>query len=391
MFSSRVPNPFAPNALSELRRRLEREGVAVSDLTQSNPTRVGLSYPAELLAPLADARALRYTPEPFGLPDARAAVAGDYVRRRTPVDADRIVLTASTSEAYALLFKLLCDPDDEVLIPQPSYPLFELLTQLEAVRAVPYRLEYHGAWSIDRSSLEQARTARTRAVLVVAPNNPTGSFMRCDDRDWLAGFCAQHGIAIISDEVFADYPLALRADSCVMTGETRALTFSLGGLSKSAGLPQVKLGWIGVSGPDGLVADSLARLELICDTYLSVSTPVQIAAPALIQSGASARAAILARVTRNLSSLRSRVTAFPAVTLFEPEGGWTAVLQVPATRTEEEWTLALLQDAHVFVHPGYFFDFPREAFLMVSLLPPPDMFDAAIDAVLVTVSEGRAS
>jgi aspartate/methionine/tyrosine aminotransferase len=382
MFSSRLPGALTTNAFSRAVDGLRTQGAALLDLTATNPTDVGLTDPADLLRPLADAAGARYVPAPLGLPGARAAVAADYARRGLDAPVDRIVLTASTSEAYALLFKLLCDPGDAVLVPQPSYPLFDLLTRLEGVAARPYRLEYHGTWSMDRASIEQAVTERTRALLVVTPNNPTGSMLRAGDRDWLERFCADHQLAVISDEVFADYPLSPRADACTLAGSREGLTFSLGGLSKSAGLPQVKLGWMLVGGPAPLARPALDRLELICDTYLSVSTPVQLAAPQLIAAGRAVRSAIGERLLTNLSALRRRVADHPSISLLEPEGGWSAVLQVPATTSEEALVLRLLEDAHVLVHPGYFFDFPREAFLVLSLLPEPGQFAAALDRLL---------
>jgi aspartate/methionine/tyrosine aminotransferase len=331
---------------------------------------------------LADPGGVRYAPRPFGLDSARAAVAAEYARVGTPVASDRIVLTASTSEAYALLFKLLCNPGDHVLVPQPSYPLFDLLTRLEGVGVRPYRLDYHGAWSIDRSSLETALTARTRAILVVSPNNPTGSLLRATDRDWLVDLCADRELALIADEVFGDYPLSPRRDAARALCGSPALTFALGGLSKSAGLPQLKLGWIAVDGPDRRVREALQRLEIICDTYLSVSTPVQIAAPRLIEAGRSIRAAIAGRLDRNLQYLRAAVERHAAVSLLEPEGGWSAVVRVPATDSEESQVLRLLEQARVLVHPGYFFDFSAEAFLVVSLLPATATFAEAIDRLL---------
>jgi aspartate/methionine/tyrosine aminotransferase len=300
-----------------------------------------------------------------------------------------VVLTASTSEAYAILFKLLCDAGEQVLVPQPGYPLFDLLTRLEGVVSRPYRLEYHGAWSIDRTSVERALDPPVRAILVVSPNNPTGSMLRAADRDWLAGLAADRGVALISDEVFGDYRLAPRADASTLLGESRALTFALGGLSKSAGLPQVKLGWFVVSGPDALVSDALHRLEVIGDTYLSVSTPVQIAAPALIRSGSAIRHDIAARLTQNLTALRAAVASHPSIRLLEPEGGWSAVLRVPATRSEEALVLRLLNEAHVRVHPGYFFDFADEAFVVLSLLTPRDAFDDGVRRLL-PVAAGSA-
>lgn len=391
MFSSRLPDSLAPNAVSLANARLRAAGAPLVDLTESNPTAVGIPYPPDVLTGLADPRGARYAPEPLGLPAAREAVARECTRPGgAPVDPGRVILTASTSEAYSILFKLLCDPADEVLVPQPSYPLFDLLTSLEAVIPRTYRLEYHGAWSIDRASVEHAIGPRTRAVLVVSPNNPTGSMLRAADREWLGDLCGSRGIAIVSDEVFADYPLAPRADASSFTGDPRALTFVLGGLSKSVGLPQVKLGWMAVSGPEPVVHDALHRLEIICDTMLSVSTPVQWAAPGLLERGHPIRSAIRDRLSANLRTLRSAVAAHPSVSLLEPEGGWSAVLRVPATISEESLVLRILEHAHAIVHPGYFFDFPHEAFMVVSLLPDPARFEAAIRRVLSVSASGHA-
>jgi aspartate/methionine/tyrosine aminotransferase len=391
MFSSRLPATLAQNAFSRAVEALRQSGVPLLDLTETNPTTAGVAYPADVLAPLADPRGGRYAPDPRGLIDARVAITASYARDLSvSLSADRIVLTASTSEAYALIFKLLCDPGQAVLVPRPSYPLFDLLTGLEGVEARPYALEYHGGWSIDRSSVDAGLASDARAVLIVSPNNPTGSMLRADDREWLVTLCAKRGVAIISDEVFAGYPLAPRGDACSLAGEKRALTFVLGGLSKSAGLPQVKLGWMLVDGPDALVAETLERLDLITDTYLSVSTPVQLAAGRLIESGRSIRAAILARARANLDALRAAVRAHPSVTLREPEGGWSAVLEVPATMGDEALVLKLVETTHVIVHPGYFFDFAGGAFLVVSLLPQPDVFRTAVERILPIASGGGA-
>jgi aspartate/methionine/tyrosine aminotransferase len=351
-------------------------------LTQTNPTAVGISYPDDVLSSLADPAAGRYEPFPLGLPAAREAVAADASTPGVSILPSQVVLTASTSEAYAILFKLLANPGDDVLVPQPGYPLFEMLTRLEGIDPVPYRLEHHGAWSIDRASLERAVHARTRAVLVVSPNNPTGSMMRAADLEWLTELCARAGLAIIGDEVFADYPLMLRRDVRRIAGDARALTFSLGGLSKSAGLPQVKLGWIVVSGPDDLVRAAIERLEVICDTYLSVSTPVQVAAARLIEAGKAIHGAICTRIAVNLRALHARLRPFSSVTLLEPEAGWSAVMRVPRTVSEEELVLRLVEEAGVIVHPGFFFDFAGEAFVVVSLLPRPEEFNDAIDRLL---------
>jgi aspartate/methionine/tyrosine aminotransferase len=419
MFSSRLPARLTPNAVSVDLARLRAAGVPLVDLTETNPTAAGLAYPPDLLAPLADARSLRYRPAPFGDAEARGAVAASYgkpraalslglkaqgsVRQRhvrgsaTPwspgpsgpgeLSPDRVILTSSTSEAYSMLFKLLCDPGDAVLVPRPSYPLFDLLGALDAVRLVPYRLDADAAWAIDRADLERRLTPDTRAILVVSPNNPTGSCVRADDRDWLVQLARERRMAIIADEVFADYPLCPRPDASSFAGVDSALTFTLGGLSKSVGLPQVKLAWIVVSGPDDDVAAALARLEIIADTYLSVSTPVQVAAPRLIAAGRVVGDAIRARITRNFAHLAEAIGTRPETTLLTPEGGWSAVLRVPAIASEETIVRQLVVDGHVIVHPGYFFDFDREAYLVVSLLPQPDVFDDGIARVLAGVGK----
>jgi alanine-synthesizing transaminase len=382
MISRRLPTDLSPNATARMVSDLRARGAALIDLTESNPTRVGLEYPRQLLDSLADARALSYEPHPLGLLEAREAVAQQLATRRINVSPARIALTASTSEAYAFLFKLLCNPDDEVLVPQPSYPLFEHLTALECVRAVPYALEYHGTWRIDFDSMRAALTRRTRAVLVVSPNNPTGSFLHADDLVQLSELCASHGMALIGDEVFADYPLDDVPWACPVLSRTDAVTCSLGGLSKSVGLPQLKLGWIAFDGPSALVEPVLSAYEVVADAYLSVSTPVQVAAPMLLREGANVRAQIHTRVAANLSRLRDLAAEFPAARVLTCEGGWSAVLQVPAVESEETLVLRLLSEDHVLVHPGYFFDFPREAFLVVSLLVEPGLFEQGVTRLL---------
>lgn len=387
MFSSRVPADLTENRLSQARTSLAARGVPVLDLTETNPTKVGIEPPPDLLQPLADSASLVYAPEPLGLASARLAVSRDFARRGLDVPIERVVLTASTSEAYSLLFKLLCNPGDEVLVPQPSYPLFDHLTRLDAVGARPYRLEYHGAWTLDEDSVERAVSPKTRAILAVSPNNPTGSFLSRDEIRVFNEVAAAHGLALIGDEVFSDYSFdEKRGRPASMLDSPEALTFGLGGLSKSAGLPQLKLGWMGIGGPPHLVAAARARLELICDTYLSVSTPVQQAASALIAAGAAIRPKILDRVRANHRELARQAASHPACTLVPAEGGWSAVLQVPATRSEEDIVLTLLSEDHVWIHPGYFFDFPREAFVVVSLLPEPGIFSEAMRRVLARVT-----
>jgi len=384
VFSSRIPANLAANRLSAAIAERRAQRLPIVDLTLSNPTRAGFEYPADLLRPLAASRALAYEPEPFGLRDAREAVARDYERQHRSVPPDRIVLTASTSDAYSQLFKLLADAGDEVLVPRPSYPLFDHLSRLDLVETRPYDLDLHARWSIDFASLERALTPLTRAVLIVSPNNPTGSFLTPAELDRLAALCAPRGIAIVADEVFADYELEPGAGAAAgcPTLRTDVLTFSLGGLSKSAGLPQVKLGWMAVAGPDALVDAALARLELVCDTYLAVSTPVQVAAADLLERGAAVRAQIAARVAANYRQLTTLLPHAPACGVVPGSGGWYGVMHVPSLEPEEDLAVRLLTTEGVLVHPGYFFDFPRESFLVVSLLPPEALFGDALARVL---------
>jgi aspartate/methionine/tyrosine aminotransferase len=378
--------------LHQALERLRAAGEPLIDLTLSNPTTAGIDYPADLLADLGSSDGLRYEPSPLGLVRAREAVS--HVIGAPP---GRIVLTASTSDAYSILFKLLCDPGDDVLVPRPSYPLFELLAPLDGIRAAPYALDPDGGWAVDLASVGAAVTPRTRAILVVNPNNPTGSYLRRNDLEALAAFSAERGIAVVGDEVFFEFPFG--ANGAVPSGAVRvveqqaALGFSLGGLSKSAGLPQLKLGWMAISGPERLVSEALERLEIICDTYLPVATPVQLAAPALLNAGRTIRGRIRDRLRRNHEQLIADVSRHPSVRVLPVEGGWYAILQVPAVRSEEELTLDLLERDRVVVHPGYFFDFPREAFLVVSLLPPADAFAEGVKRVVsrATTDAGDAA
>jgi hypothetical protein len=385
MFSTRLPPHGDVNRLSRILAALRTARVAIVDLTASNPTDAGIAYPDGLLAVLSDARGLRYAPEPLGLPSARAAVAADQARRGAEIDPADVVLTSSSSEAYSWLFKLLCSPGEGVLVPRPSYPLFEHLTRLEGIQAAPYALEYHGRWSIDFESLAVA-PPDVRAVLVVSPNNPTGSYITPAELQRLTDLCRDRGWALVADEVFADYALDAASPVTDLAWRSGVLAFTLAGLSKSVGLPQLKLGWIVVGGPRAARDEALAALELIADTYLSVGTPVQLALPDLLRAGAAVRAAIQERTSRNLRAARSIAAGHPACDLLRVEGGWSAVIRVPATRGEERLVLDLLENEHILVHPGFFFDFPREAYVVISLLPPEDVFADAVARVLRFVS-----
>ncbi len=379
MFSSRLRWNLQPNPLARLIAEKRAGGARILDLTESNPTRAGFEYPAhEILTSLASTDSLDYDPNPAGAFRARESVARYYGDTGQETCATRVLLTASTSEAYGFLFKLLADPGDEVLVPRPSYPLFEFLAELESIRVVQYPLVYDHGWMIDFPALEHSIGPRTRAIVIVNPNNPTGSFLKRHELQQLANY----KLPILSDEVFADFPFAPDPRRVTtLTDQHDVLAFSLSGLSKVAGLPQVKLGWIVASGPEAERAEAYARLELIADTYLSVGTPVQCAAAALIDSRASIQNQIRQRTAANLATLRDRTKSTP-FGLLDVEGGWYAVVQAPRIRSEEEWAIELLRRENVLVQPGFFYDFESEAFLVLSLLTPEPIFSEGLRRLL---------
>jgi hypothetical protein len=356
-FSGRLPHDLRPNALSELLVEKRRAGVRILDLTESNPTHAGIEYPAGFLASLTSEAALRYEPEPFGLPAARETIAHEY---GAPVDG--VVMTASTSEAYSWLFKLLCDPGDEVLVPRPSYPLFDYLAALESVNVRHYGVFCDHGWFIDLHTMERAINERTRAIVLVNPNNPTGHFLRRHELKQLTAF----GLPIISDEVFRDYQLNPAPDSVrTLQGCEDVLVFVLNGLSKTAGLPQMKLAWIVANGPASLIRDALDRLEIIADTYLSVGTPVQCALPELLDLRRPVQDRIMKRLRENFAVVRGAA--------LEVEAGWSAIVPM-----EEGAELRLLRDHDVLVQPGYFYDFENPKYMVLSLLTAPDVFKKGV-------------
>lgn len=378
------------NPLAARREELMRAGAPVIDLTESNPTRCGFAYPErEILSALATTASLTYNPDPRGSLPARQAVASYYAdRSHAGIPPERIVLCASTSEAYSWLMKLLCDPGDSILIPAPSYPLFEFLAKAEDVRLDRYELEYDGRWGLDLASLERRCGSRTRAVVVVQPNNPTGSFLSGEELVALGAFCRSRGLALIADEVFADYPFegtpGSRPSVLCLEGP---VTFTLGGLSKAVGLPQLKLSWIIVGGheppapaPRDLPADAgdrranpvdeaVSRLEVLGDTFLSVNTPIQHAAARILEVGSIVQKEIRERVRENRANLLSVHRRTSAWECLAGEGGWFAVLRAPHVVTDEELALTLLEQDRVYVHPGHFFDFATDGYLVISLLP----------------------
>jgi alanine-synthesizing transaminase len=380
MFASRtnwrlMPNRFA-TALEEHRRR----GKPLIDLTNSNPTTCGFSYPEErFFAALNNRRALQYEPESQGLRPAREAIA-DYYRGRTgffgdgpAVEPARIVITSGTSEAYSFIFRLLCEPGDEVLVPAPSYPLFEYLADLADVRPVSYPLVYDDGWLIDFGRLSAALTTHSKAVMLVHPNNPTGSFIKKEEAQRLGEICARRELAIIADEVFLDYVDTAKAPSSFAFGSP-ALTFTLSGLSKISLLPQMKLAWIVASGPASAVEQAMQRLEVIGDTYLSPSTPGQLALSEMLSMREEMQAQMRQRLCANLGFLDSLLEKRGAVERMKREAGWYAVLRVPATAPDEDLAVKLLKSSGVLAHPGHFFDFPQDGFLVISLILPEAEF-----------------
>ncbi len=384
MFASRTNWPLETNRLTRALDEHRKSGKELFDLTASNPTTCGLAYPEkEILAALADPRALIYSPESKGLREAREAVADYYEGRAgfsaapfaSPphVNPERILLAAGTSEAYTHIFHLLCEASDEVLIPAPSYPLFEFLADLADIRLVPYPLLYDHGWQIDFSSLRAALTARSRAVLVVHPNNPTGSFVKPHEAAELAEICSVRGMAIVADEVFLDYTSSATAAQTFAFHDA-ALTFTLSGLSKISLLPQMKLAWTIVSGPRAAAQTAVDRLEIIADTFLSPSIPVQLALPKFLSLRHTLQGQLRQRISANLYALDGLLRQAKSITRLEREGGWYAILRVPVTATDDDLAVALLERSSVLVHPGHFFNFSRDGFLVLSLISPESEF-----------------
>jgi aspartate/methionine/tyrosine aminotransferase len=430
MFSERTNWKLAQNRFTVALEEVRASGARVLDLTVSNPTRAGLHYDeAAILGALSSPRALDYDPQSKGLLEAREAVAGYYRDRSgrgerdvasnvsTDVDAEQIVLTTSTSEGYSFVFRLLCNAGDELLVPKPSYPLFEFLADLQDVKLVPYPLIYDHGWQMDFPSLEKAVTERTRGVVVVHPNNPTGSYVKAREVGMLNSFCREHGMAVIADEVFLDYGLAQSLSDTALPANSRSLhapmdrnspihrlgrddklegvrvhesfagnqevlTFTLSGLSKVAALPQMKVAWVVTSGPRELAAEAMGRLEVIADTYLSMNAPMQWAVPALLEQRNDIQRQVLERVKTNLAELDRQLAAQKACQRLSVEGGWYAVLRVPVTQSDEELVIELVREKAVVVHPGHFYDFPSDGYLVLSLITPAGEFAEGISAVL---------
>jgi aspartate/methionine/tyrosine aminotransferase len=374
MFSERTRWNLEKNRLSHKLAELRASGKTILDLTRSNPTECGFSYDQERIQKaLGRAESLRYQPDPRGIKSARRAVSAYYQQQQVQMAADDLILASGTSEAYSFIFRLLCNPGDEVLIPAPSYPLFDFLADLSDVKLVRYPLLYDHGWQIDFAALAAASSPRTKALIVVHPNNPTGHYASPAEQSKLADFCVQRGIALIADEVFLDFSLQNSRPRSFASSH-QALTFTLSGLSKICGVPQMKLAWIAVSGPAHEKTEALARLEVIADAYLSVGTPVQLATPELLATRAEFQAQVMARLHSNLRELDAQLSRQSACNRLLCEGGWAAVLRVPATQPDEDLAIALLSKEGVYVHPGHFYDFAQPGHLIVSLIVREDEF-----------------
>ncbi len=382
MFAGRTNWNLKSNRLSEALAQHRASGKPLLDLSASNPTECGFENDRQaILQALSNPGSLSYDPDPKGLLSARRAVADYYSARAIAVPAEDIILTTSTSEAYSFAFRLLCNPGDELLIPEPSYPLFSFLADIHDVKLVGYPLLYDHGWQIDFHALQQMITARTRGLIVVNPNNPTGHFCKSGEMEKLNEICSTRQIAIIADEVFLDFHFAA-AQPRSFAANTGSLTFTMSGLSKISGLPQMKAAWLIASGPVELKSSALARLELIADTFLSMNAPVQFALPAFLDLRHGFQKQLIARVRKNLAQLDKQLSAQSSCARLDMEGGWYAVVRVPAIRSDEDLAIELLTTQGVYVHPGHFYDFPTDGYLIVSLIAPEPDFNEGIKRLL---------
>lgn len=384
MFADRTKWNLESNRLSAALAKHRAEGKRVIDLTISNPTECGFEYDSTaILDALKNTSALRYEPDARGLEMARRAVSGYYAERDDEIAPNDMFLTTGTSESYSFVFRLLCNPGDEVLVPTPSYPLLDFLVEIQDVKLVRYPLVYDHGWQTDFHALEGAMTSRTRALVVVHPNNPTGHFTKRAEIVRLNEMCVRREIALIADEVFLDFALG-QERPVSFAANAAALTFTMSGLSKISGLPQMKLAWLIVSGPANLKAQGIARLEVIADTYLSMNAPVQLAASVLMDQRREFQRQLMGRVWKNLSELDRQLAAQKTCARMEIEGGWYAVLRVPATRSDEDLAIELLNARGVFVHPGHFYDFASDGHLVVSLIAAAQEFAEGMNLLLTT-------
>ena len=385
MFSRRTSWPLAPNPFTLAHREALRSRREILDLTISNPTRAGFDYDeSAILDSLRNSKSLEYDPQPKGLLSAREAVADYYNARGDKCGPENLVLTTSTSEAYSYVFRLLCNPGDEVLVPKPSYPLFDFLADLQDVKLVPFECIYDHGWQIDWPALESCLSDRSRAIALVHPNNPTGAYINANEQAQVNKLCSERGMALIVDEVFLDYTHDGKLRPSFVANNA-ALTFTLSGLSKISALPQMKLAWIAVSGPQSQLA--MERLEVIADTFLSVSAPMQLAASAMLEQRRGMQAQILSRVRTNLSQLDHQLARQKSCARLQTQAGWYAVLRVPVTGSDEDFAINLLQEHSVLVHPGHFYDFARDGYLVLSLITPEEQFANGVARIVESIGD----
>lgn len=385
MFARRTNWSLETNRLSATLAAHRASGKRLLDLTISNPTECGFQYDENAIREaLSSAEVMTYEPSPRGLPAARAAVAEYYAERGVRVPVEDIFLTASTSEAYSFVFRLLCDPESEVLVPSPSYPLFDFLADIHDVHLVRYPLTYEDGWQIDFAELERAISKRTRGIIVVHPNNPTGHYVKPAEMERLNQICAAHDLALIADEVFFDFSMEqnkLRS----FAANSQSLTFTMSGLSKISGLPQMKAAWVALSGPENLKAQAADRLEVIADTFLSVSAPAQVALPVLLAQRFGVQNQLMARLRHNLAEMDRQLARNGSCSRLKSEGGWYAILRVANLTDDEDFAVRLLEEDSVYVHPGHFYDFSEPTCVVISLLVPEKDFADGLSRLLKCV------
>ena len=390
MFSRRTNWKLTPNKYTLALQEIRSSGEPLIDLTISNPTECALAYDSKaILNAFQNANALNYEPEAKGLLNARQEVVRYYRdEHNVTVDPNAVILTTSTSEAYSYIFRLLCNPQEEVLVPKPSYPLFDFLGDLQDVKLIPYSLHYAQGWFIDFESLKRALTSKTRAILLVHPNNPTGSYVKPEEVQRLNAFCLENELALIVDEVFLDYSLENRP-RISFVGNHDALIFTLSGLSKTAALPQMKVAWMVTTGPTNQTQAALERLEVIADTYLSLGSPTQCAFPQLLVQRKTLQSQLLNRIRNNWACLKSSRRDIRECEPLDVEGGWYAVLRINRKVSDEDLSIELMRQAGVIVHPGHFYDFPNDGYLVVSLISQEQDFRNGIDKLLKHLASAK--
>lgn len=384
MFSCRTNWNFQNNRITKLIQEYQRNNISIIDLSESNPTKVGFNYPEKfVLKDFCSGKNLIYNPHPKGLINAREAICKFYHKKNINIHPESIIITAGSSDAYNYIFRLIAEPGDEILVPSPSYPLLQFLSRLNDISIKNYRLLYDGEWHIDIDSIYRNITNKTKAILFIHPNNPTGSYVKNEEYEKVLELANRYGLIFISDEVFYEYEIEDKPNKFNSFSEkSDILTFTINGISKLLGLSQMKLGWVIVSGPNKLKQEAINRLEIISDTFLSVNTPVQNSLPIWLENYEELHNQIKHRVIINYFRIKDQILANSAIELLNVEGGWNGILRFPNIFTDEQWVELFLKKYRLFLQPGYFYDFERGAYLLVSLLLPENIIKKNIIAVL---------